>query len=150
MKTRPLITDHSQRDQHQYALCRRLGFWEVTFEGRHATFQHEPGAPYIARLLLHPPPKPIHALALALDARTLFRPAPTAAEVIQQRLLGLEEAGTVRSLRRRERELEAVLDDPAVDSVIAIFVRPLATQAAEVVAAIRAVGNSPGARRTPF
>jgi hypothetical protein len=111
MKTRPLITDHSQRDQQQYALCRRLGFWEVTFEGRHATFQHEPGAPYIARLLLHPPPKPIHALALALDARTLFRPAPTAAEVIQQRLLGLEEAGTVRSLRRRERELEAALDD---------------------------------------
>ena len=111
MKTRPLTTDHSQRDQQQYALCRRLGFWEVTFEGRHATFQHESGAPYVARLLLHPPPKPIHALALALDARTLFRPTPTAAEVIQQRLLGLEEAGTVRSLRRRERELEAVLDD---------------------------------------
>ena len=83
----------------------------MTFEGRHATFQHEPGAPYVARLLLHPPPKPIHALALALDARTLFGPTPTAAEVIQQRLLGLEEAGTVRSLRRRERELEAVLDD---------------------------------------
>ncbi len=49
-----------------------------------------------------------------------------------------------------ERALEAVVDDPAVDSVIAIFVRPLGTRAAEVVAAIRAVGDSPRARRTPI
>ena len=38
--------------------------------------------------------------------------------------------------------LEAVLDDPDVDSVIAIFVRPLATRAADVVTAIRAVATS--------
>ena len=49
-----------------------------------------------------------------------------------------------------ERALEAVVDDPAVDSVIAIFVRPLATRAADVVAAIRAVGASPRARDTPI
>ena len=49
-----------------------------------------------------------------------------------------------------QRALEAVLDDPAVDSVIAIFVRPLATRAADVVAAIRAGGASPRARRTPI
>ena len=49
-----------------------------------------------------------------------------------------------------ERALEAVVDDPAVDAVIAIFVRPLATRAADVVAAIRAVGASPRARRTPI
>ena len=94
-----------------YALRPSLGFWEVTFEGQHATFEHEPGAPYVARLLLHPPTKPIHALALALDARSLFGPNPGAAEVIQQQYLGLDEAGVVRTLRRRERELEAVLDD---------------------------------------
>ena len=41
-----------------------------------------------------------------------------------------------------ERALEAVLDDPDVDSVIAIFVRPLATRAADVVSAIRAVAAS--------
>ncbi len=83
----------------------------MTFEGRHATFKHEQGAPYVAWLLLHPPRKPIHALALALEARTLSGQTPGAAEVIQQRYLGLDEAEAVRNLRRRERELEAVLDD---------------------------------------
>src|SRR5271169_1717249 len=99
------------RDKEKYALCRVLGFWEVTFEGRHATFQHERGAPYVAWLLLHPPRKPIHALALALEARTLPGPVPGAAEVIHQRYLGLDEAEAVRTLRRRERELKAVLGD---------------------------------------
>ena len=126
MKTRSLITDHSQQDQHQYALCRRLGFWEVTFQGRHATFCHEQGAPYVAWLLLHPPPKPIHALALALEARTLPGPTPGAAEVIQQRYLGLDEAETIRTLRRQERELEAVLDDhEAIEPVKAEALREL-------------------------
>ena len=69
------------------------------------------GAPYVACLLLHPPRKPIHAVALALKARTVFGQAPGAADVIQQRYLGLDEAEAVRNLWRRERELEAVLDD---------------------------------------
>ena len=111
MTTRPVTTDHSQQDQHPYALRRSLGFWEVTFEGRQATFKHEHGALYVVWLLLHPPRKPIHALTLALEARTLPGPTPGAAEVIQQRYLGLDEAEAVRTLRRRERELEAVLED---------------------------------------
>ena len=53
-----------------------------------------------------------------------------------------------------ERALEVVLDDPEVDAVIAIFVRPLATRAADVVAAIRAVAAArptghAGSRRLP-
>ena len=48
-----------------------------------------------------------------------------------------------------ERALEMVLDDPEVDAVIAIFVRPLATRAADVVAAIRAVAASRRAHGTP-
>ena len=47
------------------------------------------------------------------------------------------------------RALEAVLDDPDVDAVIAIFVAPLATRAADVAAAVRAVGLQPRAARTP-
>jgi hypothetical protein len=111
MRTRELTTDHGQLDNHRYALRRGLGFWELTFEGRHATFKHEQGALYVAWLLLHPPPKPIHALTLALDARTLSGQNPAAAEVMQERYLGLDEAETVRNMRRQERELEAVLDD---------------------------------------
>jgi hypothetical protein len=103
--------DHIKPAECQYALRRGLGFWELTFEGRHATFKHEPGAPYVACLLLHPYRKPIHALALALDARGLSGQTPEAADVIHQRYLGLDEAEAVRNLRRRERELEAVLDD---------------------------------------
>jgi acyl-CoA synthetase (NDP forming) len=49
-----------------------------------------------------------------------------------------------------ERALSAVVDDPTVDAVIAIFVRPLSTRAADVDAAIRAVGASPRARSTPI
>ena len=65
------------------ALCRGLGFWELTFAGRHAIFKHEQGALYVACLLLHTAPEPIHALALALDARSISGQTPGAAEVIQ-------------------------------------------------------------------
>ena len=92
-------------------LSRGLGFWDLTFEGRQATFKHKQGALYVACLLLHPPLEPVHALALALDARTLSGQTPGVAEVIQQRYLGLDDAETVRTLRRRQHALEAVLDD---------------------------------------
>ena len=112
MKTIKATTSSSPRDEHPYALDRGLGYWELTFEGRHATFKHEAGASYVAFLLLHPRPQPTHALALALDARTMFSSqAPGPAEVILQRYLGLDYAETVRSLRRRQHALEAVLDD---------------------------------------
>jgi hypothetical protein len=126
MRTIIETTDRNQRDEPQYALCRGLGFWDLTFERRQATFKHEEGAPYVAWLLLHPPRKPIHALALALDARTLSGQTPGAAEVIQQRYLGLDEAEAVRNSRRRERELEAVLDDDEeIDPVKAEALREL-------------------------
>jgi acyl-CoA synthetase (NDP forming) len=48
-----------------------------------------------------------------------------------------------------EHALEVMLDDPEVDAVIAIFVRPLATRAADVVAAIRAVAAARRAAGTP-
>jgi hypothetical protein len=48
---------------------------------------------------------------LALKARTLSGQTPGAADAVQQRYLGLDEADAVRNLRRRERELEALLDD---------------------------------------
>src|ERR1039458_9681291 len=112
MRTMQETTNRSPQDEHPYAMDRDLGYWELTFEGQHATFKNEAGAQYVAYLLLHPPPEPIHALTLALDARTLSSSqAPGAAEVILQRYLGLDYAETVRSLRRRQHALEAVLDD---------------------------------------
>ena len=79
--------------------------------GRRAVFKHEQGALYVACLLLDPPPEPIHAVALALKARKMNGQSPGEAELIQERNLGLDDAEAVRNLRRKQRELEAVLDD---------------------------------------
>ena len=65
----------------------------------------------MACLLLDPPPEPIHAVALALKARKINGQAPGEAELIQERNLGLDDAEAVRNLRRKQRELEAVLDN---------------------------------------
>jgi hypothetical protein len=111
MRTREQTTDRNQGDKREYALRRGLGFWELTFEGRQAIFKHEQGALYVACLLLEPPEEPIHAVALALKARQMAGEAAGAEEVIQQRNLGLDDAEAVRNLRRRQRELEAVLED---------------------------------------
>jgi hypothetical protein len=111
MKTNQQTTDRNHRDGRRYALRRGLGFWELTFEGRQAIFKHEQGALYVACLLLDPPSEPIHAVALALKAREMDSQAPGSVEVLQQRSLGLDDAEAVRALWRRQRELEAVLED---------------------------------------
>ena len=111
MRTRQQTTDRNHRGGRQYALCRGVGFWELTFEGRHAIFKHEQGALYVVWLLLHPPPEPLHTLALALGARSIDGQPGGADEIIQQRSLGLDDAETIRRLRRQQRKLEAVLED---------------------------------------
>jgi hypothetical protein len=92
-------------------LRRGLGFWELIFESRRAVFKHEQGALYVACLLLDPPPEPVHGVALALKARKMNGQAPEGAELIQERNLGLDDAEAVRNLRRKQRALEAALDD---------------------------------------
>ena len=129
MRTIEETAERNPPNARPYALRRGVGFWEVIFEGQHATFRHEQGAPYAAWLLLQPPPKPLHAVVLALEARALFGHIPDAA-VIQQQYLGLAEAEAVRTLRRRERELEAVLDDEdEIEPVKAEAQRELAAMA---------------------
>jgi hypothetical protein len=108
---RQLTTDHGQRDEHPYALGRGLGFWELTFEGRRAIFKDELGALYVAYLLLEPPREPIPAVALAFKAKEkLGRPAGPA-EVVEQQVMGLEDAASVQALWRKQRELERILAD---------------------------------------
>ena len=83
----------------------------MTFEGERDSFRDEQGAAYVVWLLLHPPPKPIHAVALTLEAGHVAGWTPGAADVIQERNLGLDDAAAVRNLRRQARQLEAVLED---------------------------------------
>ena len=126
MKTSRQIDDRNHRNQHEYALRRGMGFWQLTFDGRQAIFKHELGALYVACLLLDPPREPIHAVALALKARDTSGQAAGPDEVVQQRSLGLDDAAAVRALWRRQRELERVLeDDGAIEPVKAEALREL-------------------------
>ena len=109
MSTNQTITDRSHLDGCQYALHRKASCWEVTFEGRQATFKHELGALYVAYLLLEPPREPIHGVALALKAREKLGQPAGPAEALEQRVMGLEDAAAVRALWRRQRELERVM-----------------------------------------
>ena len=110
--------NYGPREGKKYALGRGLGFWELTFAGQQEIFKHEQGALYVACLLLDPPCEPIHAVALALKARKMNGEASDEAELIQERNLGLDDAEAVRNLRRKQRELEAVLDDAlAIEAV---------------------------------
>ena len=111
----------------QYALRKDLGFWDLTFVGRSGIFKHEQGAFYVAYLLGRPSAEPIHGLALALEINDRCGHAGNACEIadpktgtfvrvaktatLQQRSLGLDDAETARALRRKQHELEALLED---------------------------------------
>src|ERR1700690_2571743 len=72
MRTRPLTAHGRKRDEAQYALRREGGFWELAFEGRQSPSKRGLGALYVAYPLPEPPEKPLHGVALALNARTMF------------------------------------------------------------------------------
>jgi len=111
MKTNQASTSRSHPERDQYALHRGPDGWDLTFEGREATFKHELGANYVAYLLLHPPQEPIHGVALALHAREKLGQPVNPDEALHERVMGLEDAASVRTLWRRQRELERVLED---------------------------------------
>jgi hypothetical protein len=101
-----------------YALRRDLGFWRLTFEGREAILKHETGLAYVAWLLTHPSEEPIHGLRLALEVRGLCGNGADAADLIQQRNLGLDEAEAFRSLRRKQKRIEAQLEDDLISESV--------------------------------
>jgi len=114
MKTNLAGTAHRHPQGSLYGLRREANRWELTFEGRAASFKHELGALYVACLLGEAPNEPIHGVALALRARVRLGQAASPAEVLWERMMGLEEAASVRALWRRQRELDRVLADRLV------------------------------------
>src|ERR1035437_255103 len=111
MNARQLTTDHRQQDERRYALCRGVDYWALAFEGRETVFKHELGALYVAYLLRNPPREPLHGVALALKAKMKLGQPASPTEVLQERVMGLEDAAAVRALWRRQRELERILHD---------------------------------------
>lgn len=119
---------HSPNQTPSYLLRKAVGYWDLVYHGERTVFRHEHGAYYIAFLLLDPPEEPIHGLALAMKTRAKYEYSPhkldltdpvtgeqvTASRdaVFQQRNLGLDEADAARTLRRRQRQLEALVEDP--------------------------------------
>jgi hypothetical protein len=111
----------------RYALHKGLGFWELYFKGERGFFKHEQGAYYVAHLLLNPPERPIHGLALTIAvAAVRGRPIPplritdsvTGHTVLldgdgtlQQRSMGFEAFDAAYALRKTQLALEAILDD---------------------------------------
>jgi hypothetical protein len=111
----------------RYALHKGLGFWEVFFQGKRGFFKHEQGAYYVAHLLLNPPERPMHALALTVAVATIRgRPISPLRIVdpatghsvlldgdgtLQQRSMGFEAIDTAWALRKTQLALEHLVDD---------------------------------------
>jgi hypothetical protein len=112
MKTNQASIDRSHPNECRYALRRGVGYWALVFEGRETVFKHELGVLYVACLLLHPPREPLHGVALALHARERLGQSASPTEVLQQQVMGLEDAAAVRAMWRHQRELERILRDP--------------------------------------
>jgi hypothetical protein len=109
-----------------YGIRKHIAFWAVDFEGQTAVFDHEQGAYYVAYLLLNPPSEPMHAMALALKAHVDYehytgvsfiidpftsKVVPVDREaVIQERNLALDDAEALAGLRRKQLQLEAILE----------------------------------------
>jgi hypothetical protein len=111
----------------RYALRKGLGVWKLIFDGQEADLKQERGTFYVAYLLTNPPEHPIHALDLAAKIPELYRKHLGLTEItdpktgkgtavesharIQERSLSLDDAQTTRAILRKEKELEAILDD---------------------------------------
>src|SRR5437773_2606819 len=93
MKTKTSNGGSNRSRRPRYSLRKHIAFWALTFEGREAVFDHEQGAYYVAYLLLHQPPEPIHGMALALKTNAIYgvRFDPSAESLFRNPLTGKTE-----------------------------------------------------------
>jgi len=119
--------NHHKTRPKSYSLSKGLGVWNLIFNGRSSVVKHEQGVSYVAYLLANPPAEPIHAFELIAGAQATARHHSNSGELIdprtgiamqldkysriQERGLGVEDLETLRGLRRKGQELEAILDD---------------------------------------
>jgi hypothetical protein len=111
----------------KYSLQKDLGSWRLTFDGQDAQIKHERGLLYVAWLLTHPDETPIHPVDLLsripeFYGRQLGLPQITNPDTgkttvlesharIQERSLALDDGQAIRALLRKEKQLEAILDN---------------------------------------
>ena len=121
-----LALQRSTTPGSRYSLRKGLGFWDLTFDGRHEILKHEQGLALVAYLLLNPPEEPIHALDLAVRVAPPSSKGACISEIvdpetgqmvylekharIQERSLALDDALTMRAVIRQQNELEALVE----------------------------------------
>src|ERR1043166_1312961 len=124
----PVLSSLSALPSARYALRKGFGFWHLIFDGQETILKHERGIFYVIWLFTHPG-EYIHALDLAATIPEIYRRQlglmqiadPTTGKSaalqsdarIQERSLALDDAQPMRSILRKEKELEAILDDEA-------------------------------------
>lgn len=132
-----IVDDQTQSGRQAasaYSLRKGMDAWELVFEGHRAVLKHEQGVRYVAYLLKHPYPDMIHPIDLLLrvqpaqaraDGMTELVDAATGRHVpltrdarLYERSLGLDAVESARALRRRERLLEAILEDDDQDEPV--------------------------------
>ena len=104
----------------RYSLRKGLRAWDLVFDGAPAVLRHEQGIVYVAWLLGHPSVEPVHALQVIANTHSVSNAIRKSVEIsapavstpharIQERALGMDDLESIRLLRRKERELEAIL-----------------------------------------
>ena len=138
----PIANRKSKIKNPQYSIRKHIAFWSLTFNGQEACFDHEQGAYYVAYLLLNPPDEPIHGMALELKSMAYFgqfrtggaeteivNPSTGATMILacdaifEQRNFALDDADSIRPLRRKQLELEAILDNEDASEPVKAEVR---------------------------
>jgi hypothetical protein len=110
----------------RFSLQNRFGFWELTFDGQFAVVPQDQGLFYVAWLLSHPCAAPIHGYELASEVYDLFGEHQDFRPGLSRPGQHREEAQIARSLIRRQKVLEAILDsEDELDPVKAEALREL-------------------------
>ncbi len=129
-----LALQHSTTPTPRYSLRKGLGFWDLTFDGQHATLKHDQGLAYVAYLLTNPPTETIHALDLAtriavitgkqvgiteiVDPKTGFKAYLDGLARVQERSPALDDALAMRQVIRQQNDLEAMIEqEDTIDPV---------------------------------
>jgi hypothetical protein len=125
---------HSITPVPRYSLKKGLGFWDLTFDGQHATIKHDQGLAYVAYLLTNPPAEAIHALDLAtriavingkhvgiteiVDPKTGFKAYLDAFARVEERSPALDDALAMRQVIRQQHDLEEMIEqEDTIDPV---------------------------------
>ncbi|HEY5909661.1 MAG TPA: hypothetical protein VJA21_03550 [Verrucomicrobiae bacterium] len=124
--SRPATPGTPASPRPRYSIRKDCGVWHLIFDGQEAYIKHERGMFYVAYLLTHPN-ESFHALDLMAKIPEIYRHQLGLPEItdpstgktvilesharLQERSLALDDAQAIRAMYRKQKELEAILDD---------------------------------------